>query len=214
MIPAIENLGVTRDQHDTIDLTDNAITVLGNIPLSPRLHSLLLANNSIHSIHPSIPTSVPNLTTLTLTNNAFAELGDLEILGKCTKLEYLALLGCPVREKKWYRQWVIFNCRSLRVLDFERIKDKERKAARQLFLTPDNLPTSLHTTLSQTRTAASVNTEGKGTTAGNKTFVPGASGRLMTAEEKNRIREALARATSAEEVKRLEQELREGYLPS
>lgn len=69
---------IFQDQHDTIDLTDNSLTTLSNLPLSPRLRSLILANNSIHAIHPSIQQSAPNLTTLILTNNAFAELGDLE----------------------------------------------------------------------------------------------------------------------------------------
>lgn len=50
----------------------------------------------------------------------------VQVLGKCRKLEYLSLLGCPVREKKWYRPWMIFVCKPLRVLDFERIKDKVR----------------------------------------------------------------------------------------
>jgi len=215
-IPAIENLGVTKDQHDTIDLTDNSITQLSNLPLSPRLRTLLLANNSIHSIHPAIATAAPNLRTLIFTNNAFAELGDLEVLGKCRHLEYLSLLGCPVREKKWYRSWVIHVCKSLRVLDFERIKEKERKQAATLFLTPDKLPTSLSTTLSATRTTAEAAKAGSGidTTGVAKTFVPGASGRLMTADEKNRIRDALAKASSAEEVRKLEQELREGWIPS
>jgi len=214
-IPAIENLGVTKDQHDTIDLTDNSITLLANLPLSPRLRTLLLANNSIHSIHPSIATSVPNLRTLVLTNNAFAELGDLEVLSKCRNLQFLSLLGCPVREKKWYRSWVIHVCKSLRVLDFERIKDKERKQAETLFLTPDKLPTSLSTTLSATRTTAvSISSNVTPETGLAKTFVPGASGRLMTAEEKGRIRDALAKAGSAEEVRKLEQELREGWIPS
>jgi len=215
-IPAIENLGVTKDQHDTIDLTDNAISQLANLPLSPRLTTLLLANNVIHSIHPSIATSAPNLRTLILTNNAFEELGDLEVLGKCRNLQYLSLVGCPVGEKKWYRSWVIHVCKSLRVLDFERIKDKERKAAESLFLTPDKLPTSLATTISSTRSTA-VPTLSNGVTAEAgiaKTFVPGASGRLMTGEEKNRIRQALAKATSAEEVRKLEQELREGWIPA
>ncbi|KAF9514810.1 hypothetical protein BS47DRAFT_1484810 [Hydnum rufescens UP504] len=215
-IPAIENLGVTKDQHDTIDLTDNAILQLANLPLSPRLTTLLLANNAIHSIHPSIANSAPNLRTLILTNNAFLELGDLEVLGKCRNLQYLSLLGCPVRDKKWYRSWVIHVCKSLRVLDFERIKDKERKAAETLFLTPDKLPTSLATTISSTRnTAAPTLNNGVVPEIGMaKTFVPGASGRLMTVEEKKRIRDAIAKATSAEEVRKLEQELREGWIPA
>ncbi|KAF8306360.1 L domain-like protein [Clavulina sp. PMI_390] len=217
-IPAIENLGVTKDQHDTIDFTDNSITTLSNLPLSPRLRTLIFTNNSIHAIHPSIHQSVPNLTTLILTNNAFVELGDLEVLGKCRKLEYLSLLGCPVREKKWYRAWVIFVCKSLRVLDFERIKDKERKAAKQLFLTPDKLPTSLATTISGTRTtaatalAAQTNESLLSSTA--RSIAPGSAGRLMTAAEKDRIREAIKSSKNAEEVRKLEQQLREGYIPA
>jgi len=216
-IPAIENLGVTKDQHDTIDFTDNSLTALSNLPLSPRLRTLILANNSIHGIHPSIQQSVPNLTTLILTNNAFVELGDLEVLGKCRKLEYLSLLGCPVREKKWYRLWMIFVCKSLRVLDFERIKDKERKAVTQLFLTPDKLPTSLAASLSATRTSAAAalaaQTNESLVSATARSIAPGASGRLMTAAEKERIREAIKASKNAEEVKKLEQQLREGYIP-
>jgi U2 small nuclear ribonucleoprotein A' len=53
------------------------------------------------------------------------ELADLKPLGTLKHLEFLSLLGNPVREKKHYREWVIWTCASsLRVLDFQRIKDK------------------------------------------------------------------------------------------
>ncbi|CAL1696346.1 unnamed protein product [Somion occarium] len=99
-IPAIENLGIAKDQHDAIDFTDNSIIVLGNIPLLRRLRTLLLANNRISSISTSLHLSVPNLTTLILTNNNLAELGDLEPLMDVKGLRYLSLLGNPVRDKK------------------------------------------------------------------------------------------------------------------
>jgi len=99
-IPAIENLGVTRDQHDAIDLTDNSIVTLGNLPLLKRLNTLLLANNKVSHISPSIHISVPNLTTLVLTNNQVSELGDLEPLKELRYLKYVSLMGNPVREKK------------------------------------------------------------------------------------------------------------------
>ena len=70
--------------------------------------------------------SVPNLTTLVLTNNNVAELGDLEPLKDVKSLQYLSLLGNPVREKKWYREWLAWRIPSLRVLDFQRIRDKVR----------------------------------------------------------------------------------------
>lgn len=117
---------VRQDQHDCIDFTDNSIIVLGNIPLLRRLRTLLLANNRISSISQSLHMSVPNLTTLVLTNNNVAELGDLEPLKDVKSLQYLFLLGNPVREKKWYREWLAWRIPSLRVLDFQRIRDKAR----------------------------------------------------------------------------------------
>ncbi|PCH33361.1 L domain-like protein [Wolfiporia cocos MD-104 SS10] len=211
-IPAIENLGITKDQHDAIDLTDNSLAVLGNIPLMRRLRTLLLANNRITSISPSLHLSVPNLATLVLTNNNIAELGDLEPLKDIHSLQYLSLLGNPVREKKWYREWLTHRLPNLRVLDFQRIRDKERQAAKTLFLTADGLPTQLATTLSTTVTTHSskppvLSDEPKPAPAAGK------AGRLMSKEEAQRVREAIARATSIEEIRRLERSLKEGFLP-
>ena len=54
------------------------------------------------------------------------ELGDLEPLRAVKGLKYLSLLGNPVREKKWYREWLAWRLPGLRVLDFQRIRDKVR----------------------------------------------------------------------------------------
>jgi len=115
-----------QDQHDAIDLTDNSVTTLANFPLMRRLRSLHLTNNHIMSISPSLHLSLPNLTTLVLTNNSLAQLGDLDPLKACQALTFLSLLGNPVREKKYYRDWVIWGCKALRVLDFMRIREKVR----------------------------------------------------------------------------------------
>ncbi|KAL6299033.1 L domain-like protein [Sparassis latifolia] len=212
-IPAIENLGITKDQHDAIDFTDNSITVLGNIPLLRRLRTLFFANNRIASISPSLHLSVPNLTTLVLTNNSITELGDLEPLKDVKGLQYLSLLGNPVRERKWYREWLAWRIPGLRVLDFQRIRDKERHAAKSLFLTADNLPTQLATTLSTTVTTHA--TKAPVTTDEPRPVVtPGKAGRLMSKEEADKVKEAIARATSVEEIRRLERSLKEGFLPS
>jgi U2 small nuclear ribonucleoprotein A' len=214
-IPAIDNLGVTKDQHDSIDLTDNVIATIANIPRLPRLKNLYLANNSISSIHPSVSTSIPNLNTLILTNNSFIELGDLEILSEFKVLEYLSLMGNAVREKKYYREWIIFHCKRLRVLDFQRVTDKERSTARGLFLTPDSLPTALSVSLSSAR----ANPASIAQASATKTFIPGVdaagrAGRLMTAEEKERVKEAIKNASSVEEIRKLEATLREGWVPT
>ncbi|KAG8966522.1 U2 snRNP complex subunit, partial [Tulasnella sp. 427] len=200
-IPTIENLGVTRDQHDTIDLTDNSVSHLQNFPLLKRLATLLVSNNRVAYISPTLGKSIPNLTSLCMTNNALSELGDLVALGELKQLEFLSLVGNPVREKKHYREWVIFNCKSLRVLDYQRIQDKERKSAKALFLTPDDLPTALATSLTASKAAPS---KGSATTeeepsAGRAALGGGKAGRLMTAEERERVKAAILKATSAEE---------------
>jgi len=113
-----------KDQYDSLDLTDNSLTVLSNLPLSRRLKTLHLANNRIAALSPNLHLSCPTLTTLILTNNNIAQLGDLEPLQYLRCLTYLSLLGNPVRERKYYREWVVWRCKSLRVLDFTRIREK------------------------------------------------------------------------------------------
>lgn len=211
-IPTIENLGVTKDQHDAIDLTDNSIVVLGNLPLLKRLRTLLLANNRITSISPSVHLSAPNLTTLVLNGNNISELGDLEPLKELRALQYLSLLGNPVREKKWYREWLAWRIPSLRVLDFQRIRDKERQKGKSLFLTPEGQLTALATTISTT--VSKHGTKIAITIDEPKPAMPsGKAGRLMTKEEAERVKQAIAKATSIEEIRRLERSLKEGYMP-
>lgn len=211
-IPAIENLGVTKDQHDAIDLTDNSIVALGNLPLLKRLRTLLLANNRIASISPSIHLSVPNLTTLILTGNNISELGDLEPLRELKGLQYMSLLGNPVREKKWYREWLAWRIPSLRVLDFQRIRDKERETGKSMFLTAEGQLNALATTISTT--VSKHGTKTTNTIDEPKLALPaGKAGRLMTKEEVERVKQAIAKATSIEEIRRLERSLKEGYMP-
>ncbi|KAF5314080.1 hypothetical protein D9611_006766 [Ephemerocybe angulata] len=197
-IPAIENLGVTRDQHDAIDFTDNSIITLGNLPSSD-------------NISPSLHLSAPNLTTLVLTNNDIAELGDLEPLKEFKHLTFLSLIGNPVREKKYYREWLAWRIPSLRVLDFQKIRDKERAAAKALFMTAEQKETALATSIISnvsTRAAKPALTIDE-----PKASMSGKAGRLLSKEEQDRVKAAIAKATSMEEVRRLERALKEGYVP-
>lgn len=98
-IPAIENLGVAGP-HDAIDFTDNDIQVLGNIPLSPRIRTLLLARNRIAVIQPSVANAIPNLRNLVLASNNLSELSDLDVLAKFPRLTHLVLVDNPVAKKE------------------------------------------------------------------------------------------------------------------
>uniref|UniRef100_A0A183CWJ4 Probable U2 small nuclear ribonucleoprotein A' n=1 Tax=Gongylonema pulchrum TaxID=637853 RepID=A0A183CWJ4_9BILA len=129
----IRSIFFFQDQFDTIDLTDNDIRKLENIPLLKRLSTLLMHNNRVQQIMPNIGEVLPSLKTLALTNNNLCELGDIDPLSTCPKLEYLTLIGNPLTHKPHYRLYVIYKVPSVRVLDFKRIRLVERKQADNLF---------------------------------------------------------------------------------
>jgi U2 small nuclear ribonucleoprotein A' len=133
-IPNVENLGGTNDAYECIDLSDNDLIKLGNFPPLRRLHTLLLMNNRISRIAEDAFQPLPSLKSVTLTGNKLEKLVDLEPLTKLKTLERLSLLENPVVKVKHYRPYMIQKCtKNLRILDFNRIKDKERKAAGLLF---------------------------------------------------------------------------------
>ena len=68
-IPFIENLTATNDQFSCIDLTDNEIAKLENLPQLLRLATLLLSNNRIAKVDPTFGEMCPKLESLILTNN-------------------------------------------------------------------------------------------------------------------------------------------------
>ncbi|KAK4050580.1 U2 snRNP complex subunit [Microbotryomycetes sp. JL221] len=229
-IPAIENLGVTKDSIDSLDLTDNSISSLSNFPLMKRLQHILIANNPVRTISPTLSTSLPNLRTLILTNSnvtkeSLANVG--EILGRCKKLETISFKGSPICEAQHYRDWIVFKCKHLRSLDFERVKEKERTRSQELFVSEDGTPTALATAFSE---AAATNSAATAPTLvasnGVKTFEPGVeaaagpgagvgkAGRLLTKEEKDRVRKAIEGAESVEEIRRLQRMLAQGFVPT
>mmetsp|Transcript_2421 Transcript_2421/g.3178 ORF Transcript_2421/g.3178 Transcript_2421/m.3178 type:complete len:249 (+) Transcript_2421:81-827(+) len=132
-IPAIENLGATQDQYDCIDLSDNEIAKLENFPQLNRLRTLFLNNNKISKVAPNMGENLPNLDTLILTNNQLHNLADLDALAHLPQLQRLSLLDNPVTKKQHYRLYTIHVLPHLRLLDFRKIKQKERQAAQRLF---------------------------------------------------------------------------------
>lgn len=88
---------------------------------------------------------------------------------------------------------------------------QERKAAKAMFLTAENLPTALADTLSKTVSSSA----GKVVTSEEpKLAAPTLkAGRLMSKEDAERVKAAIAKASSVDEIRRLEMSLREGYMP-
>lgn len=204
-IPVIENLGATEDQFDTIDLSDNEIVKLENLPYLNRLGTLIINNNRITRINPNIGEYLPKLHTLVLTNNRLVNLVEIDPLASLQKLQYLSLLDNNITKKPNYRLYVIYKLKSLRVLDFKKVKNKERLEAKTLF--------------------ASKEVEEETRKVSPKKFVP-AEDTEMAEEQKtpkvvaptqdqiNAIKAAIVNSQTLEEVARLEQALKSGQLPA
>ncbi|CAP24511.1 Protein CBR-MOG-2 [Caenorhabditis briggsae] len=203
-IPAIENMGVTRDQFDVIDFTDNDIRKLDNFPTFTRLDTLYLHNNRINYIAPDIATKLPNLKTLALTNNNLCELGDIEPLAECKKLEFVTFIGNPLTHKENYRLYIIYKLPSVRVIDFNRVRMIERDSAKKMFKgksgkkARDAIQKSVHTEDPSEVEASS------GASSG---------GQKLTDEDRDKIKEAIRNAKSLSEVNYLQSILASGKIP-
>lgn len=128
-IPTVENLAVTLDQFDSFDLTSNQISALDNLPTLNRLSELLLANNSVDQITPTIGTKLPSLDTLVLANNELKTLSSLLPLFSCAKLTTLVLTGNAVTTRPHYRLLLISRIPTLKVLDYIKVSQKEKDTA-------------------------------------------------------------------------------------
>ncbi|KAL1968011.1 hypothetical protein VTN77DRAFT_2428 [Rasamsonia byssochlamydoides] len=214
-IPAIENLGVAKDQ-DAIDFTDNDITSLSNFPYFPRLRTLLLARNRINHIQPNLSSSIPNLTTLVLTSNNMAELADLDPLRHFSRLTHLVLLENPVTRKEHYRLWVIWRNPHIRFLDYQKVKDAERAKAVELFGTQEE-PSPLASKIMGIKSRTfEVPSTGPAAAGGAGRAAPGEKPiRVkLTEKEKKRVEKMIREAKSLQEIARLEKELNEGRIPA
>lgn len=199
-IPVLENLGATLDQFDTIDFSDNEVRKLDGFPLLKRLKTLLMNNNRICRIGENLEQSLPSLTELILTSNNIQELGDLDPLASVKTLTLLSLLRNPVTNKKHYRLYVINKIPQIRVLDFQKVKLKERQEAEKMF--KGKLGAQLAKDIAR-RT---------------KTFTPGVAVQLEkrmgpSQADVEAIKNAIANASSLAEVERLKGMLQAGQIP-
>lgn len=199
-IPVLENLGATLDQFDTIDFSDNEVRKLDGFPLLKRLKTLLMNNNRICRIGENLEQSLPSLTELILTSNNIQELGDLDPLASVKTLTLLSLLRNPVTNKKHYRLYVINKIPQIRVLDFQKVKLKERQEAEKMF--KGKLGAQLAKDIGR-RT---------------KTFTPGVAVQLEkrmgpSQADVEAIKNAIANASSLAEVERLKGMLQAGQIP-
>jgi U2 small nuclear ribonucleoprotein A' len=202
-IGAVENLGATQNQFDAIDLSDNEIVRLEGFPVLPRLHTLTLCNNRIARVAPGLQDALPNLATLTLTNNRVTSFGDVDALAGLKRLKRLSLLGNPVSQREEYRLYVAHVLPSVAILDFRKVKQAERDAARKKF-GGESGEKALESARAKTFAPGVAETE--------KSDSPRPAG--PTPEQLLALKAAIANAATLEEVTRLEQALTTGIVPS
>ncbi|KAG2453822.1 hypothetical protein HYH02_002029 [Chlamydomonas schloesseri] len=226
-IAAIENLGATQNQFDSIDLSDNAIVRVDGFPKLQRLKLLLLNNNRVARIARGLEEFIPNLETLILTNNRINNLQDIDPLATLSKLQDLSLHGNPVMTKPNYRLYVISKLPRLKVLDFKKVKQKERDAAKALFSSEEAQTAHASKTFEPDEDLAAAQQQAgvaNGSTdasameedggAAGSSAASAAATSAPSQEQMVAIKAAIANAQTLEEIQRLEEALKTGHLPS
>lgn len=213
-IGAIENLGSTENQFDSIDLSDNAIVRLEGFPKLHRLKMLLLNNNRIVRIAPHLEEHIPNLECLVLTNNRLTKLQDLDPLWTLPRLTHLSLLDNPVAKEPGYRLYTIAKCRKLKVLDFRKVKLQERQEAERVHGVDAGAaqPAAKAATFDPDESLAAAQ-EAAGIAAEEQQREQ-APKKGPTPAQLTAIKAAIANAQTLAEVQRLETALKTGNVPS
>ena len=201
-----------QDKFEALDLTDNEITKLDNIPSMHKLQSLYLANNQINRVADGLGPNLPRLETLVLTNNRIAQLGEIDAIASIQSLLMLSLLHNPVTRRPHYRMYVIHRFPHLRSLDFQKITRAERIAAAKLFASKAGK--ALLEEVARSRVFVAVGGPPAGgptaTSVSSAVKVPPSQ---FTPEQLAALQAAIAAASSADEVDRIRASLEAGVLP-
>lgn len=163
---------------------------------------------------------IPSLESLILTGNHLEELSDIDQLATLENLTTLSLLHNPITAKQHYRLYLIYKLPQLKLLDFRKIKMKERNEAKSLFKSKKGKEIQKEISKrAKTFTPGGniPNAKSKGKCfklrRQKKKFklLYGLAG--LTDQEIRKIREAISRASSLEEVERLQRLLQSGHIP-
>lgn len=162
----------------------------------------MLSNNNISYIDDESFPLDNHITSITLFNNNIYQF-QKSFKDKFPKLETLILLGNPITEMENYRYFIIWLIPSLKVLDFKKVKQAERKTSEDMFGTNRDEFNSLAQQMFKNENTE-IKLDGKSDRQ-VKNFV-----KKMTDEERQQLLKKLETATSIEEIERIENDLKEG----
>jgi U2 small nuclear ribonucleoprotein A' len=132
-IMELNNLTITNNYYESIDLSNNNLVELPKLPKLSKLQTLNLSNNKIDTIEAGFSENVPNLKNLILTNNLIISLKEINNISSTYSLLRLSLSDNPVTKNPLYRSYTIFKIPSLKVLDFQKVSLNEKKQAKKFF---------------------------------------------------------------------------------
>lgn len=112
------------DIYTVWDLSNNEISFIPEISPRERVRTILLAGNKLVKI-PSLSWAI-NLETLSLINN---EISSFDELLEFKNLQSIYLIGNPIKD---YRLKLIKMIPTLKVIDFQKVKESERNEAFEL----------------------------------------------------------------------------------
>ncbi|ESO81966.1 hypothetical protein LOTGIDRAFT_223705 [Lottia gigantea] len=128
---------------EELDMSNNRVSDLRFLADFPKLNTLVVDHNAIHS-HVKIP-YMPGLHTIWLNHNSVKNLGIfLETLSKnCPNLRYLSLMnneaapsyfnGGTLQQYTEFRYLVISSLSKLEYLDFQPVTQQERREAEKAY---------------------------------------------------------------------------------
>ncbi|KII61490.1 U2 small nuclear ribonucleoprotein A' [Thelohanellus kitauei] len=204
-ITILENLGVTKDQFDSIDLSDNDLKKLDGFPVLKHLKLLMVCNNHVSRVAQDLANFLPNLQRLVLTNNNISELADLLPITKMKSLQALTLLRNPVANNPSYRSFLIFHMPYLKYLDGQKVMPLEIYESTIKF---DGIAGfKLMKELIETRTRSKIRFDQNTDNPETDQSQPHVGQRTMA------IKNAIQNVKTYEEAKRLENSLKSGDVP-
>ncbi|RLV90285.1 U2 small nuclear ribonucleoprotein A' [Spathaspora sp. JA1] len=214
-IPTIENLGITQDKFQVIDLTNNELIELGNIPSGfKNLETLLLGNNNIAYIDENFPQD-NYITSISLINNNIYKF-QIEFSKKFKRLENLILIGNPITELSNYRLFIVWLIPSLKVLDFKKVKPRERIEAIEKFGKIDSSSDEFNTNvLTMLAKSSEKQATTNGVAAGSNSAVNKTMNTVvkkLTEAERRELLHKLNSATSIHEIEEIESALKRGSI--
>lgn len=127
----IENLFITRDGYEVIDLSDNDIEHLDNMPFLQNLKELYISRNSLTELKLE-GDNLPNLSVLNLHGNKISNIEQISCLSKIASLKCLILTENPICYIDNYREKVLQTLPQLEILDYQPIYHLMRKVGHKI----------------------------------------------------------------------------------